>query len=48
MLLLSWAPGTGTWVEEETLQESVFDMDQVAISESSCNTRKDVKTLLRR
>ena len=48
LLLLSWNPGCGTWVDEEEVQESVFTMDQVEIPESSCNTRKDVKTLLRR
>ena len=48
MLLLSWDTGAGSWVEEEAMEKSVFDMDQVVIPESSCNTRKDGKTLLRR
>jgi hypothetical protein len=29
MHLLSWSPGSGTWVEEEEIKESVFDLDQV-------------------
>ena len=48
MILLSWSQGSGTWMEEEFVKRSVFDMDQVHIPESSCNTRKDTKTLLRR
>ena len=48
MFILSWNPGEEARVEQEELQESVFSMDQVQIPESSCNTRKDTKTLLRR
>ena len=29
MHLLSWSPGSGTWVQEEEIKESVFDLDQV-------------------
>ena len=48
MFILSWNPGEDVRVEQEELQESVFSMDQVQIPESSCNLRKDTKTLLRR
>ena len=41
MLLLSWDIGAGSWVEEEAMEQSVFDMDQVVIPESSCNTQND-------
>jgi hypothetical protein len=29
MHLLSWSPGSGTWIQEEEIKESVFDLDQV-------------------
>ena len=31
MQLLSWSPGTGTWVDEKEIIESIFDLEQVLI-----------------
>jgi hypothetical protein len=41
MYLLSWGKSR-KWVEEETLRESIFDLDEAAVCpESLCNTRKE-------
>ena len=41
MYLLTWGK-SGTWVEGEELQESIFELDREAICpESLCNTRKE-------
>ena len=40
---LSWGqPGAGSWVAEEELQESIFDLEMEAVvPESNSNTRKE-------
>ena len=41
MYLLKWGM-SGTWVEEEVLKESIFDLEREAsIPGSVCNTRKE-------
>ena len=41
MYLLKWGM-SGTWVEEEVLIESIFDVElEASIPESVCNTRKE-------
>ena len=47
---LSWGkPGAGTWVGEEQLKESIFDLDlDAVVAESSCNTRKEKDKRVRR
>ena len=41
MYLLKWGM-SGTWVEEEVLKESIFDLElEASIPESVCNTRKE-------
>ena len=41
MYLLKWGMSV-TWVEEEVLKESIFDLElEASIPESVCNTRKE-------
>ena len=48
MYLLKWGE-SGTWVSEETLQESIFDLDlEASCPESQCNTRKEKDKRARR
>ena len=47
---LSWGTrGSGAWVSDEEIQDSIFDLDFSAnIPESTCNTRKEKDKRARR